>query len=96
MPRSLYVMIPKPQRGKGSSLQIISASPCLMRMPAPCGTLWGNREICDQARTKNDSLRADFVSAEVIVFLREEYDALAARVRLLEKKLRDAGIDPEE
>ena len=67
-----------------------------MRMPAPCGTLWKDRSTCDQARFKNDSLREDFQTAEVIVMLRPDYNDLQSRVQLLEKKLHDAGIDPEE
>ena len=96
MERTLYVMIPKPQRGKESSLRVISASPCMMRMPAPCGTLWKDRVTADQARSKNDSLRDEFQTAEVVVFLREEYNALKARMEYLEKTLRKEGIDFED
>jgi len=55
-----------------------------------------DKSICDQARYRNNSLRSEFISAEVIVLLREEYNDLQSRVQLLEKKLHDAGIDPEE
>jgi len=96
MERTLYVMIPKSARGKGPSLRVISASPCPMRMPAPCGTLWANRQTCEQARTHNDSLREDFQTAEVVLTLKEDFDALRARVTYLERRLRDAGVDFEE
>lgn len=96
MERTLYVMIPKVARGKGPSLRLISASPCPMRMPAPCGTLWSDRATCEQARTKNDSLSEDFMTAEVVLMLREDFDAHRARVRYLERRLRDAGVDFED
>lgn len=95
MERRLYVLARKPKKGDRPSLDVLSAHPCRMRMPAPCGSLWASREMVQASIAEHSTLGQTFQPQEVVVFTREDYDEFAAKVQRLVRRLEALGIDPK-
>ena len=90
--RKLYVLIPK---GK-TTLDVMSAHPCRMRMPAPCGSLWRDLATAQAAISENRNLAEDFMPQPVMVFTLADYRKLGNKIDRLADKLRELGYDPKE
>jgi len=95
MERRLYVLARKPKKGEKPNLDVMSAHPCRMRMPAPCGSLWADRATVQASIAEHSTLGQTFQAQEVIVFTREDYDEFSGKVQRLAAKLRELGLDPK-
>jgi len=91
----MFVLARRPKAGQKPSLDVLSAHPCRMLMPAPCGSLWADRATCEDAIARHDTLGESFQAQEVLVFTREDYDEFAAKVDRLVRRLEALGIDPK-